>query len=308
MRHDVIQTVGSTETLRERITHEPAIRSWQSHSHALERATPPHTRRTYTLTETSSINTCSRVEISVQGNIKTHVGTWPLGENNAFRSPLLLLTWNKPSQLMTLCTLHRPWGSVQHLLTYPLSAGLLVERPHPRSLPVLSEWPEGEKWGQETLNSSLGVASAQPVPEQQAPHSSRQRVVREAQGQLPRHLSAPRGSAAPPGPQQSLRELNEPCEHNQERDAKERHQDRPAYVLNVHRLPWSLGSHFQHGLERLIHQRGSLRTREREWLSVKKKNKKKRQYRAHRGNHLIINPAECLICKKLGTQREKNNQ
>lgn len=59
----------------------------------------------------------------------------------------------------------------------------------------------------------------------------------EAQGQLPRRLSAVRSPAASPGPLQRLGELKEPCEHNQERDAEQRHQDRPAYVLKVHRLP-----------------------------------------------------------------------
>lgn len=225
----------------------------------LERVTPPHTLRTYTLTETKSINTCFCVEISARQN--TH-GIWLLEEKNAFHIACLILTRNKHNHLRTC--------AVQCELTHPLPAGLLVERPHPCSLPVLSERPEREKWGQEALNSGLRVASAQPVPEQQAPHSSSQGVVGETQGQLPWCLSALRSSATSPGPQRSLRELKEPCEHNQERDAEERHQDRPAYVLKVHRLPGSLGSHFQRGLESLVHQCRSLWRRETEWWRIKK--------------------------------------
>lgn len=69
-RHDVIQTKTITRRerrLRERITHEPAVHSWQSLSHTLEQVTPLHTPCTYTLAAIEAYkylflcaNTCTR--------------------------------------------------------------------------------------------------------------------------------------------------------------------------------------------------------------------------------------------------------
>lgn len=84
--------------------------------------------------------------------------------------------------------------------THPLPTGLFVERPDPGSLPVLPERLERKKRGQKTFDARLSVTpcSVSPQPQEGTPHTARQCLVGETQGQLPRGLPLALDPRAPP--------------------------------------------------------------------------------------------------------------
>lgn len=129
--------------------------------------------------------------------------------------------------------------------TYPMPASLFIQSLDPGSLPVLPDGLEGEQGGQQAFDPGLRCRSSIPACtelQQEAPHSPRQALVGQREGELRPGWVSPHlpGRRLPgsPEPQQGQRVLEQPSQHDEHRGEEESHQTQPAQLPQLHqRLP-----------------------------------------------------------------------